>query len=231
MKTEFDPKDFRIIITSGPTREWIDPVRFISNPSSGKTGFELAKQSIPLFKEVIYISGAVYPQYQTVQNAKNVSVITTQEMAKAVFKELSDYSILIMSAAPADYTVKNISEEKIKKKEDKIMIELHPTIDILKTIGNSMLNQYKKLILVGFAAETHNIENYAKEKLIKKNIHFICANYVYKNQSGFGNIENQILIFDKWNGKNEIPLSNKEEIAKKILEYLIQKIAEFWNRI
>ncbi|MFN3603685.1 MAG: phosphopantothenoylcysteine decarboxylase [Leptonema sp. (in: bacteria)] len=231
MKKTFNPKKFKIIITAGPTREWIDPVRFISNPASGKTGFELAKQSLFYFKEVVYITGAVYPEYKNVKEAKNLYVDSTQEMGETVFKELKDDCILIMSAAPADYTVKKVSEKKIKKSESTITIELIPTIDILKTIGTSLSKQYKKLILVGFAAETHDLEENAKEKLKKKNIHFICANHVYKNQSGFGNLENQIIIFDKWNGKNIIPLANKEELARKILEFIIEKITEVWDQI
>lgn len=231
MKSQFDPKQIKVIVTAGPTREWIDPVRFISNPSSGKTGYELAKKSLIYFKEVVYIHGPVCQKYREIANTKNIPVTTTQDMAEAVFKELENHTMLIMSAAPADYKIRNISNEKIKKKAENILIELEPTIDILSTIGNSLLKNYEKLILVGFAAETHNLEQYAKEKLIKKNIHFICGNYVYKDQNGFGNVKNEIQIFDKWNEQKKIPLANKEEIAEKILDFLIHKTAEVWNKL
>ncbi len=231
MNSKFDPKQFKVIVTAGPTREWIDPVRYISNPSSGKTGYELAKKCIAYFREVVYIHGPVCKEYTEISNTKTISVTTTQDMANAVFKEIDNYTILIMSAAPADYKIKNIYYEKIKKSNENLTLELEPTIDILHTIGNTLLKNYKKLILVGFAAETHNLEEYAKEKLIKKNLHFICGNYVYKEQNGFGDIKNEIIIFDKWNDQQRIRLAEKQKLAEEILNFLILKITDVWYKI
>jgi phosphopantothenoylcysteine decarboxylase/phosphopantothenate--cysteine ligase len=227
----FNPKDFKLIVTSGPTREWIDPVRFISNPSSGKTGFLLAQEGVGIYRETVYIAGYTEKEFKSVKNAKNISVDNTESMAEAVFQELDHHSILIMAAAPADYTPKITSDIKIKKQEKEVVITLIPTIDILKTIGNQKLPHYNKLILVGFAAETNQIKEHAIEKLNKKNAHFICANQVYKSQAGFGHVDNAVVIFDKWNQEKTIGPISKEILCKKIIEYLNQRIAEVFDRI
>jgi phosphopantothenoylcysteine decarboxylase/phosphopantothenate--cysteine ligase len=227
----YNPKNFKLIVTSGPTREWIDPVRFISNPSSGKTGYLIAKNGINIFRSTVYISGYTDKEYKNIENAINISVDTTNSMAEAVFKELEDYTILIMAAAPADYMPKSTYDVKLKKQEKELVLPLLPTIDILKTIGTEKLSQYYKLILVGFAAETNQIKEHAIEKLNKKNAHFICANKVFKNELGFGEVENIVLIYDKWNKEKEIGPYPKETLCKKILEYLNQRIAEVYDRI
>jgi len=227
----FNPKDFKLIVTSGSTREWIDPVRFISNPSSGKTGFLLAQEGVDIYRETVYIAGYTEKEFKSVNNAKNISVDNTESMAEAVFQELDHHSILIMAAAPADYTPKITSDIKIKKQEKEVVITLIPTIDILKTIGNQKLPHYNKLILVGFAAETNQIKEHAIEKLNKKNAHFICANQVYKSQTGFGHVDNAVVIFDKWNQEKTIGPIPKEFLCKKIIEYLNQRIAEVFDRI
>ena len=227
----FNPKDFKLIITSGSTREWIDPVRFISNPSSGKTGFLLAQEGVNIYRETVYIAGYTEKEFKSVKKAKNISVDNTESMAEAVFQELDHNTILIMAAAPADYTPKITSDIKIKKQEKEVLLTLIPTIDILKTIGNQKLSHYNKLILVGFAAETNHIKEHAIEKLNKKNAHFICANQVYKSQAGFGHVDNAVVIFDKWNQEITIGPISKDVLCKKILEYLNQRIAEVFDRI
>ncbi|GIX41296.1 MAG: DNA/pantothenate metabolism flavoprotein [Leptospiraceae bacterium] len=227
----YNPHYFKLIVTSGPTREWIDPVRFISNPSSGKTGYFLAKKGLNYYREVVYIAGYAEKEYKNVEKAKNISVDTTNSMAEAVFNELEDYTILIMAAAPADYTPKLTSNIKLKKQEEEKVLHLMPTIDILKTVGTQKISLYNKLILIGFAAETNHVREYALEKLNKKNAHFICANQVFKNQSGFGNIENTIVIYDKWNQEKKIGPYPKEILCDKIIEYLNQRIAEVFDRI
>ncbi len=228
---KFDPEQYRLIVTSGGTREWIDPVRFISNPSTGKMGFFLAKEGLNYFKEVIYIAGNTEKEYRIVKNAINYHTDTTNEMAQKVFSLLKDYTILIMSAAPADYTPVLASNEKIKKQNQEITLQLKPTIDILKTIGNQYHSKFKNIILIGFAAETQNLESYIKEKMNSKNCHFICGNIVYKNQKGFGDNQNQIYIFDKWNEMKSFGPLPKEEIAKEILKYLILRISDVYDKI
>ncbi len=227
----FNPKEFQLVITSGPTREWLDPVRFISNPSTGITGYFLAKFGLEIYKNVTYIAGYTTEQFKNVLGANNISVDNTQSMANAVFKELKDNTILIMAAAPADFTPSYYSEKKIKKNSEDQILVLKPTIDILKTIGIEKQKNYKNLILVGFAAETDNIKNHALEKLEKKNIHFVCANQVYKTQKGFSSLENTIYIYDRWGGEVIIGPDSKEIICKKILEYLNKRITEIFDRV
>ncbi|MCS7204705.1 MAG: phosphopantothenoylcysteine decarboxylase [Leptospiraceae bacterium] len=224
-------QEFKLIVTSGPTREWIDPVRYISNPSSGRTGYELARIGKSLFREVVYIAGYTEKPYKEVPEVKNISVDTTESMAEAVFNELEDNTLLIMAAAPADYTPADVYTQKIKKSEEEVIIRLKPTIDILKTIGTEKQKNYQKLLLVGFAAETNHLEVYAKEKLEKKNIHFICANQVYKTHMGFGDNENTVYIFDRWNQTHKIGPLKKDKVCMEIFHYLNQRISEIFDKI
>lgn len=231
IKKKYDSKDFRLIVTSGPTREWIDPVRFISNPSSGKIAYYIANYGLNLFKEVIYIAGYTDHFYKFVSGAKNISVDTTNSMAEAVFNELQNQTLLIMAAAPADYTPSEFVNEKIKKNHQETVLHLKPTIDILKTIGLEKQKEYHKLILVGFAAETHNLMEYALEKLKKKNIHFICGNQVFKNEYGFGENVTTVHVYDKWGGEISIGPIKKELIGSKILDYINNRLTEIYDEI
>ncbi len=231
IKENYDYKNFRLIVTSGPTREWIDPVRFISNPSSGKIAYYIAHHGLGLFKEVIYIAGYTDRNYKVLNGAKNISVDTTNSMAEAVFNELQDQTMLIMAAAPADYTPEEFQKEKIKKNDQEVILRLRPTIDILKTIGIEKQKKYQKLILVGFAAETYNLKEHSLEKLKKKNIHFICGNQVYKNEHGFGDNVTTVYIYDKWGGEVSIGPEKKEEVGSKILDYINNRLAEIYDQI
>lgn len=219
-----DPSKYRLIVTSGPTREWIDPVRYITNPSSGKTGWAIAKKGLSQFREVVLISGPGDPKYRAVNDAKNIAVDTTEEMAKAVKENICENSILIMSAAPADFKSMSVHKSKIKKdKIKKQIIELKPTIDILKSVKNVKLNNFYR---IGFAAETDHVESYARKKLIDKNLHYICANQVYKENMGFGNNDNRLLVFGRDESVFEIGPGEKTKNATKLLTYLIKTIQD-----
>lgn len=224
MTTSLPFANMRLIVTAGPTREWIDPVRFITNASSGKTGWELATVGVARFQEVIYIAGQCEAQYRSVEKATTISVETTADMAKAVLSSICENSILIMAAAPADFTPTKTINTKIKKNPNQTSytIEFSATIDILKAVGEIAPNS---CIRVGFAAETENLKQYALKKLIAKNAHFICGNTVYKSKTGFGETENTIHFFNRSENETIIGPLAKSELAKSILDEIERQIS------
>lgn len=213
---EFAGKKF--LITAGPTYENIDPVRFIGNHSTGKMGFDLAKEASKRGAEVILISG---PSSQKVDD-KNITlhkVTSAQEMFDEVFKYYENTDVAIMSAAVADYTPKVKATEKIKKNENELTIELIKNKDILRTMGEKKNNQF----LVGFALETQNEEENAKVKLIKKNLDMIVLNSLRDEGAGFANATNKIKIFTPTE-EQSFSLKSKEDVAKDILNFIAQKL-------
>ncbi|MCB1326394.1 MAG: phosphopantothenoylcysteine decarboxylase [Spirochaetales bacterium] len=212
-------RPFRFVVVTGPTREWIDPVRFISNPSTGKTGHCLASEALKRgFHEVIYIAGPVPERYQQVEGAQNIAVETTLEMGAAVRQQLADRTILVMAAAPADYTPAQISASKIKKSDKEgLSLQLKPTLDILKSIVEPA-RQLQGLFRVGFAAETDNLEEYAMRKLREKDLDMICANRVFKGETGFGENENALLIVDREGLQQWLGPGPKESLARLLLD-------------
>tara|TARA_R110000868_G_scaffold342834_3_gene603804 strand:+ start:487 stop:1677 length:1191 start_codon:yes stop_codon:yes gene_type:complete len=207
-----------VLITAGPTYEQIDPVRFIGNHSSGKMGYELAKDAVRRGAKVILISGPsneVAPYVDTF-----IAVTSSNEMFEAVKKYQKKATIFIMSAAVSDYQVKKVAVDKIKKSDASLTIDLEPTIDILKYVGQNKTN---KQYVVGFALETFNEEANAKEKLQKKNCDLIVLNSLKNQGSGFGFDTNQITIFDKNNKKTTFELKSKAAVAVDILNH-IQKL-------
>ena len=212
-------KGKKVVITAGPTREYIDPVRFISNPSSGKMGYALAKVAKGMGAEVILITGktCLKPPY----GVKTVEVETVEEMRDAVLKEFSSADVYISAAAIGDYTPVRKSSEKIKKGEGNLILELKRTPDILKLAGE---RKKENQIIVGFAAETENLIENAVKKLKKKNLDFIAANDV---KSGvFSSDENRVYLIDKAGEKLEIS-GKKEEVAFKILEAVAKRLKNF----
>lgn len=209
----------RLIVTSGPTREWLDPVRFLTNSSSGKTGWEVARAALGRFREVIYIAGPCDEKYRRVNGAQNIEVTTTEEMGRTVLSALQEHSLLIMAAAPADFTPLHPENQKIKKQPGEITrtIELTPTMDILRTAGE---NPPADCYLVGFAAETTDVETHAREKLLRKKAHFICANEVFRDSKGFGDIPNTLSVFDRFGGQRTIGPLPKADLAVALLDYL-----------
>ena len=208
----------KILITAGPTYENIDPVRFIGNHSSGKMGFDLAKEAAKRGAEVTLISG---PSSQKTDD-KNIDVYrvtSAQEMFDEVFKHYENTDIAIMSAAVADYTPKVKATEKIKKNEQELTIELIKNKDILRTMGEKKTHQF----LVGFALETQNEEENAKGKLVKKNLDMIVLNSLRDEGAGFANATNKIKIFTPTGGQS-FTLKSKEEVACDILNFIAQKL-------
>ncbi|TGL48960.1 phosphopantothenoylcysteine decarboxylase [Leptospira wolffii] len=213
----------KIIISSGPTREWIDPVRFISNASSGKMGFCLAEEALRRNIETVYIRGLTQTEYSKPKGAKILSVETTEEMKDAVLSEISDSSVLIMAAAPADFRPKLSNDSKIKKEEgsDTLVLELVKNPDILLAVDERIREKnIRNVLRIGFSAETHSLNENALSKLNRKSLDYIVGNYVGKDSKGFGDRDTSVMIYGKDGSLRELGPDSKERIAIGILEYL-----------
>ena len=209
----------KVLITTGPTYEAIDPVRFIGNHSSGKMGFELANVISSLGAEVVLISG---PTKEVVSNSlvKVLPVVSAEEMYEVVHEYYPTVDIAICAAAVADYKPQNIASQKIKKKDTVFSIDLVKTKDILASLGANK----KKQFLIGFALETNNeIEN-AIGKLKRKNLDFIVLNSLQDKGAGFGKSTNKITIIEKNEKLTSFDLKSKKDVAIDIVNYLLQKI-------
>jgi phosphopantothenoylcysteine decarboxylase / phosphopantothenate---cysteine ligase len=214
--TPKDLKDKNILVTAGPTREPIDPVRFISNPSSGKMGFAVARAAEYRGGKVTLITGST-----TLLDPNNVAVIrvdTAKEMAHAVLENMADFDIIIKTAAVSDYRPKDHAEQKLKKKKDELVLSLERTQDILKEIGKNK----KEQILVGFAAETERLEQYAEQKLAEKNLDIIVGNIVGHPDSGFGADTNRVTLFYKDGTKENLPKMTKDDVANLLLDRILK---------
>ena len=204
-----DYEKINAIVTAGGTIEEIDPVRYISNKSSGKMGIAIAKALRDRGAKVTLIHGKLENNSDT-YGIRMVSVISALEMKKEIENHLENSQLLIMSAAVADYRVKNFSKEKIKK-ESMNSIELEKNPDILKEIDGN------KIVKVGFAAESEKLLENAKKKLSSKNCKMIVANDITLEGSGFGSDNNKAVLIDE-NGQENLPLMNKIKLAHKILD-------------
>jgi phosphopantothenoylcysteine decarboxylase/phosphopantothenate--cysteine ligase len=200
-----------IIITAGPTREKIDPVRFFSNHSSGKMGYAIAEQAKELGASVILISGPT--SLAPPAGVTFVPVESAEEMYHEVMNHFDKADIVIKSAAVSDYRPKQTFDQKMKKKDGSLVIELERTEDILKRLGEKKGTK----LLVGFAAETENVEQYALHKLNEKNLDLIVANNVNEPGAGFQKDTNIVTIFHRNGEKKAYPLMSKKEVADAIL--------------
>lgn len=200
-----------VLVTAGPTREAIDPVRFISNHSTGKMGYAIARSASLRGARVILVSGPV--SIEPPLFAELVPVVSAEDMYNAVMKYKDEADIIIKSAAVADYTPVTASSEKIKKQSGDMCIELRRTKDILKELGQSRReNQF----ICGFAMETENLIENAVKKLESKNVDMIVANSLKTEGAGFGTDTNVVTLITK-DGKTELPLMSKTDVAMKIL--------------
>ena len=211
---------FKALVTAGPTNEYIDPVRFITNKSTGRQGYEIAKSLHKRGFDTTLISGPT--NLKVDENIKLIKVETAEEMFKATQKSLPT-DIAIFTAAVADFKVSHQQKEKIKKTEN-LTLNLEKNIDILNYVSNH--NSMRPRIVVGFAAETSNLEKNAIEKLKNKNCDWIIANDISKNEGGFGNENNEVTIFyENKKMKNEkLSLKNKSEISDEIVDRIIDQI-------
>ncbi|HEY9186597.1 MAG TPA: bifunctional phosphopantothenoylcysteine decarboxylase/phosphopantothenate--cysteine ligase CoaBC [Ignavibacteria bacterium] len=206
----------KVLITAGPTREFIDPVRFISNRSSGKMGYELAKATKERGAEVTLISGPV--NLNPIPEVNIINVITAEQMFEEVKKHYSEKDIIIMSAAVSDYTIRNYSTHKLKKEANELNLTLNPTQDILLWLGE---NKNDKTILIGFALETNNDIDNAIKKLETKKADIIILNNPLIEGAGFETDTNIIKIIDKNKNITEFPKLTKYDLAHKIIDYIL----------
>jgi phosphopantothenoylcysteine decarboxylase / phosphopantothenate---cysteine ligase len=208
----------RIVITAGGTIERLDPVRFISNDSSGKMGFALARVARQLGAEVTLV--VANTQVGPPAGIKVISVESAQEMYEAVLGLWSTTDIVIKAAAVADYRPKVINPTKLKKQGQTMTLELVKNIDILETLGSQKTSQF----LIGFAAETNDLEHYAMDKLRRKNCDLLIANDVSVTGAGFGTDTNIVHIYDAQGLVTALPLLSKDEVAMQILELTAQRL-------
>ena len=205
----------RILVTAGPTVESIDPVRFITNHSSGKMGYAIARTAHRRGAKVVLVSGPV--SIDCPVGVELVKVQSAREMFDAVKKNFDDADIIIKAAAVADYRPKNISDEKLKKKDVELSIELERTDDILAWLG---ANKKEKQFLCGFSMETQNMLENSRAKLEKKNLDMICANNLKTVGAGFGIDTNVVTLITKEN-ETELPVLSKNEVAGRILDHIL----------
>ncbi|WP_379967143.1 bifunctional phosphopantothenoylcysteine decarboxylase/phosphopantothenate--cysteine ligase CoaBC [Ectobacillus sp. sgz5001026] len=210
----------RILITAGPTRERIDPVRFMTNFSSGKMGYSIADEAVQSGAEVILISGPT--NLQPPAGVRVVNVESAEDMLRAVLNEYDAVDAVIKTAAVADYRPKIVHKEKMKKKADDLTLELERTPDILKILGERKTKQ----TLVGFAAETNKVEEYAKGKLASKNLDMIVANNVLAEGAGFGTDTNIVTMYKRNGEIVSLPKLSKQQVATHILTELSNLLGE-----
>lgn len=209
-------KGLSILVTGGPTRENLDPVRFFSNRSSGKMGFAIAEVAAKLGAQVTLVSGP--SSLPSPSNVKVVRVESAQEMYESVLESFPKTDVVIKSAAVADYRPSESFSEKMKKQEGTLTIEFERTIDILKTLGTMKADK----LLIGFAAETGSIEEYAKKKLYAKNLDLVVANNVNEAGAGFQGDTNIVTFYRKDHTLRKLPILSKKEVAFILLQEVKQ---------
>ncbi|OMP68550.1 bifunctional phosphopantothenoylcysteine decarboxylase/phosphopantothenate--cysteine ligase CoaBC [Domibacillus epiphyticus] len=210
----------KVIVTAGPTREAVDPVRFFTNHSTGKMGYAVAEAARDLGADVTLISGPVNLEPPAGVNVINVE--SAKDMFDAVIESYDGADIVVKTAAVADYRPKRIHDSKMKKQDGELSLELERTIDILKTLGEQKAHQF----LIGFAAETNDVTTYAKRKLESKNADMIVANNVKQAGAGFGGDTNIITVFHRDGTTREYDLMSKRDAAVHILKEAIERMGD-----
>ena len=214
-----DCYELRVLVTAGPTQEPLDPVRFITNRSSGKMGYAVADAARDRGAKVTLISGPT--NLQVPEGVRLISCRTASEMNDQVLQIVSNYDVLIMSAAVGDFAPKQIEKEKIKKNGDNALtLKLFPTEDVLKNIKARKTRQF----IVGFAAESENLIQSALDKLLTKNLDLIVANDISSPGIGFQSDSNQVTFINKDGDIKKLPLLLKTEIANLLLDDIINSI-------
>jgi phosphopantothenoylcysteine decarboxylase/phosphopantothenate--cysteine ligase len=210
----------KVLVTAGPTREAIDPARFLSNRSSGKMGYALAKAAWRRGAEVVLISGPT--TLACPEGVQRYDVLTAEDMRSVVLEHFPDADIIIKAAAVSDFRPEIHYSEKVKKEQAEMSLRLVPTPDILKELGK--LKQKRRQFLVGFAAESSNLLTEGKKKLDKKNLDLIAINDISRNDRGFEADMNQITLLDH-KGALELPFISKERTSDLILDHIVEMIA------
>lgn len=206
-----------VVVTAGPTIASIDPVRFITNRSSGKMGYAIAKEARNRGANVTLISGPT--SIEAPKNIDLIKVSTNEEMKEEIIKVFNNADIVIKSAAVADYKPKNYSAQKIKKGDNDLCLEFIRDSDILKELGDKKQNQ----ILVGFAAESQNLKENARLKLQKKNLDYIVANDITASDTGFASEDNKVIILSKDGKEMHLDKMSKEKIASNLFDIILDE--------
>jgi phosphopantothenoylcysteine decarboxylase/phosphopantothenate--cysteine ligase len=207
-----DMEGLRVLVTAGPTREFVDPVRFISNPSTGKMGFALAEAAAERGASVVLVSGP--SDLPNPPGVERVNVVSVFEMRDAALPRFPETDLVIAAAAVSDYTLVERAPQKLKKSSDEMILRLKKTPDFLVEMGQQ---KRKDQLLVGFAAETEDHEANALKKLRAKNLDMIVLNDLTQPGAGFAGDTNRVLILDVYGGRVEFPLMSKREVANHIL--------------
>ncbi|WP_138414937.1 bifunctional phosphopantothenoylcysteine decarboxylase/phosphopantothenate--cysteine ligase CoaBC [Aquibacillus sediminis] len=207
-------KGKKVLISAGPTIESIDPVRFFTNHSSGKMGFALASEASRLGADVTLVAGPVH--LSTPNGVNRIDITTAEEMYQEMMVHFQQADIVIKAAAVADYRPATVYDQKMKKDEGNLSIEMERTKDIIKELGERKQNQF----LVGFAAESSNAITYGQKKLTEKNLDAIVINDITTDGAGFGGDTNVVTYLNSKGDKSSLPLSSKTEIAKQLLQFI-----------
>ncbi|MFP4347079.1 MAG: bifunctional phosphopantothenoylcysteine decarboxylase/phosphopantothenate--cysteine ligase CoaBC [Thermodesulfobacteriota bacterium] len=217
------PKDLagkRVLVTAGPTREFIDPVRFISNPSSGKMGFAVAAAAEHRGAEVTLVTGPT--RLSDPADIRTIRVVSAREMAEAVFDHFEAADIIIKTAAVSDYSPRETADHKIKKGAEEMDLVLQKNIDILRTLGGRKRpNQF----LAGFAAETQDLRENACKKMVEKNLDLIVGNLVGNPDSGFSADTNRVTLFFPNREKEPLEIMDKASVAHRILDRIVERLS------
>jgi phosphopantothenoylcysteine decarboxylase/phosphopantothenate--cysteine ligase len=215
----------RFLVTAGPTREPIDPVRYISNRSSGKMGYAIAEAALAAGHEVVLISGPV--NLAPPRRAKLVYVSTSDEMFDAVDRHAENCDVCILCAAVADYKPAKVSPVKIKKRAGNLSLDLVPTRDILDSLGR---RQHRRFLLVGFAAETNDVEQNAVTKLRAKNCDIIVANDVSSANSAMESDANEVTVLFQNGERKKISRAQKEIIARELVNFFSKFTTKMFDK-
>ena len=221
---EKDLKGKKIMVTAGPTQEAIDPVRYITNHSTGKMGYAIAENAMLRGAEVTLVTGRT--SIKKPDFVKIIDVLSAQDMFEAVDENFDQQDIVIMSAAVADYRPKNVSREKVKKQDGNMSIELERTDDILKTLGERKNGQF----ICGFSMETENMLENSRKKLEKKNCDMIVANNLKQDGAGFGGNTNIVTLITK-DDEVQLEKMTKDEVAEKIFDFILSRQEADYVRI
>ncbi len=216
----FAPNDLagkKIVVTAGPTIETIDPVRFISNPSSGKMGYAVARAAAQRGADVVLVTGPTH--LPDPANVTMIRIRTTDEMAEAVYREYENADVVIKAAAVSDYRPQERANHKMKKGKTEWVLPLKQNQDILRTLGRRKTHQ----VLVGFAAETRDLEQNATQKLAEKNLDIIVGNLVGSSDSGFASDTNTVTFFFNDGTKEVLPSMEKQAAAHILLDRIVEK--------
>lgn len=217
----FSPKEQpllgkKVLISAGPTVERIDPIRYITNRSTGKMGYAIAEMAVSMGAEVTLVSGPT--QLKAPQGVKLVSIESALDMYDEIMAVMKDQDVIIKTAAVADYRPLVVADQKIKKAEGDLELKFTRNPDILKSIGEAKTHQ----VLIGFAAETNNVLEYAKKKIESKHLDFIVANDVSANGAGFGTDTNIVTLIDQFGEVKALPQMSKKDVAAEILKKAVQ---------